>query len=255
MPSPWWVRVVRVVIPPSQCDEAGRLLAQAFGPEEIAGVVGGEQWWQRRGQKDGGVEGEWIAMKEDWKHVKPRDVQHAGIAGAASRTNPHADGDDKSPHKLHRKSKKAEGRPRRGTWKEELGDDIAWREEERKTYKTARKAFNRAASSEKQKQKDIEKARKRHARSERKKGEQEEKEMKEGTRPNTPIPEGSGFATEEETDVEQSNAQNGESKPKSSDEKAAEGVYAEEMDEMRCMLYIHGGGYVRHLHLPAIDAG
>lgn len=64
-PAPWTVRVIRVSIPASTCTSAADYLMAAFGPNELKNLIGGRQWWQLRGNKDGSVEGEWIAMKRD----------------------------------------------------------------------------------------------------------------------------------------------------------------------------------------------
>ncbi|KAK0212425.1 hypothetical protein DFS33DRAFT_1390424 [Desarmillaria ectypa] len=70
-PSPPWVRVVRVLVPMSCCDEAATYLVQALGGEEIARhVVGGVKWWQVRGIS--GVDGQWITAKKDWREAKRR---------------------------------------------------------------------------------------------------------------------------------------------------------------------------------------
>lgn len=45
------------------------MLIDWFGPEELKLVVGGERWWQVRGLD--GVEGEWMAEREDLDRVEP----------------------------------------------------------------------------------------------------------------------------------------------------------------------------------------
>ncbi|EKM53370.1 uncharacterized protein PHACADRAFT_259700 [Phanerochaete carnosa HHB-10118-sp] len=70
-PSPPSVHVVRLLVPMSCCDEAAKVLIQAFGGEEMTKkVVGGTKWWQVRGVK--GVDAEWIVAKKDWKEAKRR---------------------------------------------------------------------------------------------------------------------------------------------------------------------------------------
>lgn len=70
-PSPPSVHVVRLLVPISCCDEAAKILIQAFGGEEMTKkIVGGTKWWQVRGVK--GVDAEWIAAKKDWKEAKRR---------------------------------------------------------------------------------------------------------------------------------------------------------------------------------------
>lgn len=67
MPSPFWVRVIRVVVPLSTQLDAGRILIDTLGEDEVVDVIGGKEWWQRTAHKTGGVDGEWISMKRDWQ--------------------------------------------------------------------------------------------------------------------------------------------------------------------------------------------
>ncbi|KZT21084.1 alpha/beta-hydrolase [Neolentinus lepideus HHB14362 ss-1] len=70
-PSPPWVRVVRLLVPMSVCEEAAVYLIKALGGEDVAKrVVGGTKWWQVRGLK--GVNCEWIVAKKDWEEAKKR---------------------------------------------------------------------------------------------------------------------------------------------------------------------------------------
>ncbi|TFK50945.1 alpha/beta-hydrolase [Heliocybe sulcata] len=70
-PSPPWVRVVRLLVPMSTCEEAATHLIKALGGEDVAKrVVGGTKWWQVRGVK--GVNCEWIVAKKDWQEAKKR---------------------------------------------------------------------------------------------------------------------------------------------------------------------------------------
>ncbi|KAG5647060.1 hypothetical protein DXG03_001430 [Asterophora parasitica] len=70
-PSPPWVRVVRLVVPMSSCDDAAKHLIAALGGEEAARrVVGGVKWWQVRGID--GVDAQWITTKKDWQEAKRR---------------------------------------------------------------------------------------------------------------------------------------------------------------------------------------
>ncbi|GAA5922423.1 uncharacterized protein JCM15063_003299 [Sporobolomyces koalae] len=77
VPAPFWVRVIRIVVPLSSRLEAGRIIISTLGEEEIANVVGGREWWQRTAHKEAGIDGEWISMKRDWqgleKEAKERD--------------------------------------------------------------------------------------------------------------------------------------------------------------------------------------
>ncbi|GAA5887509.1 hypothetical protein JCM6882_001435 [Rhodosporidiobolus microsporus] len=70
VPSPFWVRVIRVVIPLSTRLEAGKILIAGIGEEDIQKVVGGREWWQRTAHADSGVDGEWISLKRDWEGLE-----------------------------------------------------------------------------------------------------------------------------------------------------------------------------------------
>ncbi|KAL0955799.1 hypothetical protein HGRIS_002008 [Hohenbuehelia grisea] len=88
IPSPPWVRVVRLLVPPLCCEEAAGYLVQAFGGEEMARrVVGGVKWWQVRGIN--GVDGQWIAAKKDWREAKRRHKMQEKMKHAEP---PHASG-------------------------------------------------------------------------------------------------------------------------------------------------------------------
>ena len=88
-PSPPWVRVLRVVVPMSCCDQAAEHLIDALGGESTTKeIVGGTKWWQIRGVNGYGVisdhsheeliyecssvDGEWIVAKKDWQEAKKR---------------------------------------------------------------------------------------------------------------------------------------------------------------------------------------
>ncbi|KAI6095066.1 hypothetical protein F5141DRAFT_1162759 [Pisolithus sp. B1] len=73
-PSPPSVRVVRLLIPISCCDEAAAYLIEALGGEDHAKrIVGGTKWWQVRGIA--GIDAEWITTKKDWQQDKKRRAQ------------------------------------------------------------------------------------------------------------------------------------------------------------------------------------
>ncbi|CUA69250.1 AB hydrolase superfamily protein C4A8,06c [Schizosaccharomyces pombe 972h-] [Rhizoctonia solani] len=61
IPSPPWVHCVRVIIPLSTCDEAAPLLIQALGGPEVRGVKG--------------VDAQWVAVKRDWRDAERRRKQ------------------------------------------------------------------------------------------------------------------------------------------------------------------------------------
>lgn len=67
VPAPYWVRVVRCVVPASSLAAAAEVINETLPEDELVNVIGGRQWWQRTAHKSGGVDGEWIAMKRDWQ--------------------------------------------------------------------------------------------------------------------------------------------------------------------------------------------
>ncbi|GAA5859683.1 hypothetical protein JCM1840_006408 [Sporobolomyces johnsonii] len=70
VPAPFWVRVIRVVIPLSSRLEAGKIIISTLGEDEMQNVIGGREWWQRTAHKDAGVDGEWISLKKDWQGLE-----------------------------------------------------------------------------------------------------------------------------------------------------------------------------------------
>ncbi|GAA5946989.1 hypothetical protein JCM3765_002103 [Sporobolomyces pararoseus] len=70
VPAPFWVRVIRIVVPLSSRLEAGKVIIETLGEEEINNVVGGREWWQRTAHKEAGLDGEWISMKRDWQGLE-----------------------------------------------------------------------------------------------------------------------------------------------------------------------------------------
>ncbi|GAA5842996.1 hypothetical protein JCM3766R1_001656 [Sporobolomyces carnicolor] len=70
VPAPFWVRVIRIVVPLSSRLEAGRVIISTLGEDDIKHVVGGREWWQRTAHKEAGIDGEWISMKRDWQGLE-----------------------------------------------------------------------------------------------------------------------------------------------------------------------------------------
>lgn len=70
IPAPFYVRVIRIVIPLSTRLEAGEVLIDGLGEEDIENVVGGREWWQRTAHRDNGLDAEWISMKRDWEGLE-----------------------------------------------------------------------------------------------------------------------------------------------------------------------------------------
>ncbi|KEP50818.1 putative lipase/esterase from carbohydrate esterase family CE10 protein [Rhizoctonia solani 123E] len=87
IPSPPWVHCVRVMIPLSSCDEAAPLLIQALGgPEAARQVAGGTKWWQVRGVK--GVDAQWVAVKRDWREAERRRKQRQDPTSPTTTSGP-----------------------------------------------------------------------------------------------------------------------------------------------------------------------
>lgn len=87
IPAPPSVRVVKLLVPRSCCDEAATLIIKALGGEEnTKRIVGGVKWWQVRGINGYAVftivpigvslvrrvEAQWITAKKDWREAKKR---------------------------------------------------------------------------------------------------------------------------------------------------------------------------------------
>lgn len=89
MPSPPWVKSLRVLVPMSCCDEAAKYLIEALGGESATKqIVGGTKWWQIRGVEGCGVisvhsgkelicrcssvDGEWMVAKKAWQEAEER---------------------------------------------------------------------------------------------------------------------------------------------------------------------------------------
>ncbi|GAA6058704.1 hypothetical protein JCM10212_003392 [Sporobolomyces blumeae] len=70
VPAPFWVRVIRIVVPLSSRLEAGKIIIATLGEDDIQNVVGGREWWQRTAHKEAGIDGEWISMKRDWQGLE-----------------------------------------------------------------------------------------------------------------------------------------------------------------------------------------
>lgn len=75
VPNPPGATSLRLLIPMTSCNQAAACLIEYFGEEELKTVVGGSRWWQVRGLK--GVQGEWIAMKDDWKRAQRVEEREA----------------------------------------------------------------------------------------------------------------------------------------------------------------------------------
>jgi len=168
MPSPYWIRVVRVVIPLSTRLDANKALIDTIGEEEINNVIGGAQWWQRTAHKDNGIDGEWVSMKRDWEGL--------GKGAASGKTEEELEREQVK--ELKRRAKERE--------------DKRWRQGRQERDKRDKDDDGRSGPWVDP-----------HA---------------DGTEPKSSPATGGG-------------------------EGEAEDAYSEDLDEMRCLLYIHGGAY------------
>ncbi|KAM0755605.1 alpha/beta-hydrolase [Meredithblackwellia eburnea MCA 4105] len=179
VPSPFWVRVIRVNIPLSTRLDAGQVIIDTLGEDEIERVVGGREWWQRNAGKEGGIEGEWISMKKDWEGLETEDES------------------------------------------DEANDKVR--------VETLQRMKEGARRRDKKAKSDARKQEKR-----RRKEEKEESDRKNGVMPDATA---SGAEDSDSDTDEEAESERGE---RVGDD---EETYSPEMDEMRCILYIHGGAY------------
>lgn len=72
VPSPQWVKVDEVEIPPEAIADAAQAICTQLGHKGVD-QVGGRQWWQwrREGSK---LQSEWIEMKRDYNKRKASGV-------------------------------------------------------------------------------------------------------------------------------------------------------------------------------------
>lgn len=84
LPAPYWIRVIRVVIPLSTRLDANQTLIATLGEDEINNVIGGRQWWQCTAHRENGIDGEWISMKRDWEGLGKDGRKGAGRKGGKS---------------------------------------------------------------------------------------------------------------------------------------------------------------------------
>lgn len=61
LPSPPWIKVVKVSIPATTLSSAAKTIIDTLGKEELDKVAGGTEWWQRR---EVAVQGEWITTNK-----------------------------------------------------------------------------------------------------------------------------------------------------------------------------------------------
>lgn len=87
-----WATTLPVMVPMENCDRAAELIIEHLGEQDLKKLVGGEKWWQLRPLP--GLQGEWIAMSNDWKKMKSMERKQAqqgqaeGTAGSKTAPQP-----------------------------------------------------------------------------------------------------------------------------------------------------------------------
>lgn len=94
LPSPPGVRVVPCTIPLQSRLDAGKILIETIGQEEIVRVVGGTEWWQKSASP---LNGEWVSMKKDWQGPEPKERGRTGWAAMAVALDKSTPADARSP--------------------------------------------------------------------------------------------------------------------------------------------------------------
>ncbi|KAG9127908.1 hypothetical protein FRC07_007754 [Ceratobasidium sp. 392] len=218
IPAPPWVHNVRVLIPLSCCDEAAPLLLQALGGPE---AVGGSKWWQVRGVR--GVDAQWVAVKRDWREAERRRKQRQDDPSLKRRDT--SDNNNNRQSTLPTRHNTVTEHSKR-----EEGSGGGGSELRRARTSVARtKSTSRPASAY---------------------GVMGPKRPSTAGGASTPAP-APGVAEESASmSVQAEVPKTQEPEPISSTpevpeegEDDGEAHYESEMDDMRCMLYIHGGGY------------
>ncbi|KAG9074669.1 hypothetical protein FRC06_010537, partial [Ceratobasidium sp. 370] len=237
IPAPPWVHNVRVLIPLSCCDEAAPLLLQALGGPE---AVGGSKWWQVRGVR--GVDAQWVAVKRDWREAERRRKQRQDDPAlrrqSATPDNRHSSLFDPHPTRHHsvignsRREQVGVGgaelrRARTGIARSRPVSAYGVIGEGTRAVKrpsTATAGGGGSGSSVQVTPNTTELA---------------------TPHPQLSTPQPRPSASQPQLSTPQ--PQPGESGPSNSTseepEEAGEAHYEPEMDDMRCMLYLHGGGY------------
>lgn len=209
VPAPFWVRVIRVVIPLSTRLEAGKVLIDTLGEDEIERVVGGREWWQRTTHKEGGVDGEWISMKRDWEGLE-----------AESRARSKGKGNDKARSK-RKEDEAAEEKTKQ--LKEDAKVDNRRRRELGKARKAAPPSWTTTSSSAAQSTIDVEHQAEDEAAA--------RQRAADGSPSDSPKPNGATRNGAAPIHSEASSCHHEEED------------YTAELDDMPVILAIHGGGY------------
>ncbi|QRW25189.1 carbohydrate esterase family 10 protein [Rhizoctonia solani] len=212
IPSPPWVHCVRVLIPLECCDAAAPLLLQALGGPE---AVGGSKWWQVRGVR--GVDAQWVAVKRDWRDAEKRRKQDP-MSPVTSPTNP--------PSRFNSMRFRRTSVPELRRSRTAAGTSTSANANANTNTGASRAGQTEGNGDEEKKGKRPSSAH----------GRRKDEGLVPPKRPAT-----SGGRTPSYGSGDPKSA----SAPKFSDptQGEEEAHYEPEMDDMRCMLYIHGGGY------------
>ncbi|SJX61885.1 uncharacterized protein (N-terminal fragment), partial [Sporisorium reilianum f. sp. reilianum] len=102
-----WATTLPVMIPMESCDQAAKIIMDHLGPDDLAKLVGGEKWWQLRPLP--GVQGEWIAMSDDWKKMKRMEKrsQQSAAGGQQNPSKPAAASARKQKYKRNKRHERA----------------------------------------------------------------------------------------------------------------------------------------------------
>ncbi|SPO21988.1 uncharacterized protein UTRI_01978_B [Ustilago trichophora] len=210
-----WATTLPVMIPMESCDEAAKVIVDHLGPQDLEKLVGGEKWWQLRPLP--GLQGEWIAMSNDWKKMKSMEKKAAQQSQTGSATK---DGQQQS------KPSTVKARRRRNKRHERALSEIrAMRQKTESALKRRSQSFKRTSQDANRQQETA----------------------TTDTTPSTEAHDVDDAASTTSTDshVPQPNidaaAELASDNGLDGDDQAAE---TEELDRLqRVMLYFHGGGY------------
>ncbi|GAC76754.1 arylacetamide deacetylase [Moesziomyces antarcticus T-34] len=206
-----WATTLPVMIPMESCDKAAKLIIDHLGPEDLQKLVGGEKWWQLRAMP--GVQGEWIAMSNDWKKMKSMEkkAQQAAAQAESNKTDA-ASGDSKA-------SAKQQKRRRNKRHERALSEIRAMRAKTESALKRRSQSFKRPSHDRKRSQSRP-------------------------AVPGVPAPPVDDAASAASSDAENAQPTDDATDAASDAETDHGDTESEELDRLqRVMLYFHGGGY------------
>lgn len=97
-----WATTLSVMIPMESCDKAAKLIIEHLGEQDLSKLVGGEKWWQLRPLP--GLQGEWIAMSNDWKKMKTMEKRNAAEGGGGKQATSSARHKTRTRNKRHERT-------------------------------------------------------------------------------------------------------------------------------------------------------